>query len=86
MTPPSPQDQTPQPAPTETAVEEAKTLEGTLEEKNNDANLAVASAPPTKAEQAAEEEDDSKYPSGMKLIVLTLGLCLSTFVVCQARV
>ncbi|KAF3933335.1 hypothetical protein ABW19_dt0202467 [Dactylella cylindrospora] len=41
---------------------------------------------PVKTEEAAEgtvedEDDESKYPSGLKLTILTIGLCLTTFVI-----
>ncbi|RVD82330.1 uncharacterized protein DFL_006758 [Arthrobotrys flagrans] len=34
-----------------------------------------------KAGDSTEEDDESKYPGGLTLAILTLGLCLSTFVI-----
>lgn len=34
-----------------------------------------------KAGDSTEEDDESKYPSGVTLAILTIGLCLSTFVI-----
>ena len=51
-----------------------------VEEKHHIVNEKEATTE-TLEEQVEEKEDESKYPSGVALTLLTLGLCMSTFVV-----
>ena len=44
-------------------------------------DVAPTSADDNKNEPTEEPDDESKYLSGIKLIILTLGLCLTTFVI-----
>lgn len=69
-----------------------KTERNSLNEQNAGVvavDPAYSTDPPIKTEKAAEEqngaeteaEDESKYPGGFALGILTFGLCMATFVV-----
>ncbi|KAF3911401.1 hypothetical protein ABW20_dc0102701 [Dactylellina cionopaga] len=46
-----------------------------------EANTAKDEKALTTTEGAEDDDDESKYPSGIPLVILTAGLCLSTFVI-----
>jgi MFS family permease len=69
----------------DSAIQEPVAAEGpaAVENEKKSTELATGGTATTDAEATAEDEaeDESKYLSGAKLIILSLGLCLTTFVI-----
>jgi fucose permease len=76
-------------APAEAAASEPGTTEKTAAAEQDkevalgDGNRTSRTSAEANSDEAPieEAEDDSKYPSGLKLWILSLGLCLTTFVI-----